>query len=75
MAEPLVFADECKLTLVDGTTVTNGRGVLIDDKRVYFTNEGVELVGDKAVKSIEEQLIVVPLPLIFHIRATKELKT
>ena len=63
----LVFAENIKAVLEDGTEVTGVTGYVIDDKRVYKLSDKTVLTGTKKIKNIKfARFIVLPdiLPYI-----------
>ena len=53
----ILFASNIKCTLEDGTTIDDVRGWVIDNKRVYTTNNDEILTGTKKVKTILNSLM------------------
>ncbi len=70
-----VFGVELEATLEDGSKITKGSAWVIDNKRVYKTEDGTELVGAKAVKSIDSWVVVVHPLRLRKIMRTYEVKT
>ena len=62
-------------TLKDGSKVTDAEAWIINKQRVYKTKDGEELVGDKAVVSIEEFYSMVPPSILLLFRDQAEVKT
>ena len=59
MNKTFVYAINIEATLIDGSLVTGVKAWIEDSKRVYKLSDGTELIGDKAVKSIEKCLFLV----------------
>tara|TARA_Y100000401_G_scaffold97957_1_gene85550 strand:- start:1021 stop:1239 length:219 start_codon:yes stop_codon:yes gene_type:complete len=62
-----VFAVNIKAVLEDGTEVTDVKGFVIDDKRVYKLSDNTVLTGTKKIKTFKFARFVVPpeiLPFI-----------
>ena len=62
----LVFADNIEAVLEDGTEVTGVTGYIIDDKRVYKTDDDTVLTGTKKIKSIKFATITVPAEILTY---------
>ena len=66
MKKPAIYAINIEATLIDGSSVKGVNAWIEDNKRVYKLSDGTELIGDKAVKSIEKCVFVVhPFQLKF----------
>ena len=63
----LVFADNIEAVLEDGTEVTGVTGYIIDDKRVYKTDDDTVLTGTKKIKSIKFATFTVPAEILPYI--------
>ena len=72
--QDLLYGVEMSVTLTDGTNQTDVTAWLIDKKRVYKKTDGTELIGSKAVASIEKQVIVVPPPVFMRVMTSYEVK-
>jgi len=64
----MFFAIDINAILEDGTEVTNVKGFVIDNKKVYKTSEGTILTGTKKVKTIISSTILVPVELLSYIK-------
>lgn len=53
----ILFASDIKCILEDGTTIDNVKGWVINNKRVYTTENDEILTGEKKVKTILNSLI------------------
>ena len=60
----LVFADNIEAVLEDGTEVTGVTGYIIDDKRVYKTDDDTVLTGTKKIKEIKFATFTVPAEIL-----------
>ncbi len=69
----IMFAMDINAILEDETEVTKAKGYVIDNKRVYKTNEGEILTGDKKIKSMKSQTITVPVELFIYINSMENI--
>ena len=68
-----LYGVDLSVTLADGTKETGVTLSFVNKKRVYAKADGTELIGDKAVASIEEQTIIIH-PALFIRLARFEVK-
>ena len=67
------FAMDIKGTLEDGTEVTDVKGFVIDNKRVYKTNDGTVLTGKKKIKTMTSQTILVSFDVFLYINSMENI--
>ena len=60
----LVFAQNIKAVLEDGTEVTDVTGTLVDNKRIYKLSNNTVLTGTKKIKEIKFATFTVPAELL-----------
>ena len=63
----LVFAQNIKAVLEDGTEVTDVTGTLVDNKRIYKLPDDTVLTGTKKIKEIKFATFVVPAEILPYI--------
>tara|TARA_B000000532_G_C18638463_1_gene307246 strand:- start:65 stop:283 length:219 start_codon:yes stop_codon:yes gene_type:complete len=67
------FAMDIKATLEDGTEVSSVKGFVIDNKRVYKTNDGTVLTGTKKIKTMISQTILVSFDVFLYINSMENI--
>ena len=67
MSTTIFFAMDINAILEDETEVTDVKGFVIDNKRVYKTNDGEILTGTKKIKTMKNQTILVPAEILLFI--------
>ena len=62
----IVFADKITAILEDNTELDNIRGVVVNNKRVYYSENDEILTGSKKIKKIKSINFCVLAPLIYE---------
>ena len=69
-----IYAVNIEATLIDNSKVTNVNAWVANNKRVYKTADGTELIGDKAIKTLDKVRMLVMPNVLRRINTTYEVK-